>query len=273
MEANTLNKLTRFIDLERCHELIAGLYEAFRLAELDSVNRRAMWFSQVLQESVGLSATTEFADGSEYEGRLDLGNTEPGDGPRFKGRGFIQLTGRSHYDAFSRWCFRRDLVPNKHFFIDNPDQVAGDDFGWISAAWFWAQPHPHDGLTFLNEAADAGNLLTATHMVNGGEHGLETRKFYYNKALSLGEELMTPVNPDDSNWSDVMTRDELDQHIDERLRALMFGDDVLHEKHPMLFAKRGSGINARLHAHNRRISALENGVKAVTTQPSESEPA
>jgi putative chitinase len=273
MDASTLDKLTKFIELERCQELLPGLYEAFRLAQLDSVNRRAMWFSQVLQESVGLSATTEFADGSEYEGRLDLGNTEPGDGPRFKGRGFIQLTGRSHYRAFSRWCFRRGLVPNDHFFVDDPDQVASDAFAWISAAWYWTQPHPNDGLTFLNEAADAGTLLTATHMVNGGEHGLATRAFYHHKALNLGDELMSPVDPDDPNWSDVMTRDELNQHIDHRLRALMAGNDALHEKHPGLFAKRGSGINARLHAHNRRLTAVEHGLAALTAQPSEPQPA
>jgi putative chitinase len=253
MDANTLHKLTSQVDLDRCVQLLPGLYHAFDLAKLDTAERRAMWFAQVLEESIGLSATTELASGEEYEGRADLGNTEVGDGPRFKGRGFIQLTGRSHYQEFSHWCHRHGLVANNHWFVEHFDDVADDDFAWLSAAWYWLQPHPHDGMTFLNEAADAGNLLTATHMVNGGENGLETRKLYFNKATGLGTELMTPVDPTDPNWSDLMTEEELNKCIDGRLHALMFGDDDLHGNEPQLFAKDGDGLDARLAQHNTRI--------------------
>jgi putative chitinase len=261
MDAKTLQALTSQIDFDRCHELIPGLYEAFRLADLDTVKRRAMWFSQVLEESVGLSATTEFATGEKYEGRIDLGNTEPGDGPRFKGRGFIQLTGRAHYGDFSRWCHRRRLVANDHWFVDHPKQVASDAFAWISAAWYWRQPHPHDGLTFLNEAADAGDVRIATHMVNGAERGLTIRQHFYAAALRLGDELISPVDPGDPNWSEVMTRDELNEHIDHRLRDLMFGNDALQAKMPGTFAEHGKGVRFRLHDHDRRIAALENETK------------
>lgn len=261
MDAKTLSNLTSQVDLERCTQLLPGLYKAFELAELNSAKRRAMWFSQVLEESVGLSATTEFASGEEYEGRADLGNTHPGDGVRYKGRGFIQLTGRAHYQAFSHWCHHRGLVENDHWFVDHPEDVASDAFAWLSAAWYWMQPHPHDGMTFLNEAADAEDLLTATHMVNGAEHGLDTRKFYYTKALTHGDELMKPVDPDDPNWSELMTRDELVTFVDHRLRAVLFGSNELHKDLPQLFAEDGGGLDDRLHDHNQRISQLEKAAK------------
>jgi predicted chitinase len=64
MDSKTLHKLTTQIGLDRCAQLLPGLYRAFELAELNTAQRRAMWFSQVLEESVGLSATTEFATAS-----------------------------------------------------------------------------------------------------------------------------------------------------------------------------------------------------------------
>ena len=65
--------------------------------------RVAHFLAQVAQESGQLAFTEELASGAAYEGRADLGNTEPGDGPRFKGRGLIQLTGRANYAAFGRF--------------------------------------------------------------------------------------------------------------------------------------------------------------------------
>ncbi|CAA9328454.1 MAG: GH19 [uncultured Gemmatimonadetes bacterium] len=53
-------------------------------------------------ESDRFATLEEYASGAAYEGRSDLGNTQPGDGPRFKGRGYVQLTGRNHYRQYAR---------------------------------------------------------------------------------------------------------------------------------------------------------------------------
>ncbi|MEG3920368.1 peptidoglycan-binding protein [Microcoleus sp. POL10_C6] len=73
-------------------------------------------FATAQHESLLGRFMMELADGSDYEGREDLGNTEPGDGPRFKGRGFVQITGRRNYESWSE-----KLGIN---LVDNPEKAA-----------------------------------------------------------------------------------------------------------------------------------------------------
>ena len=61
-----------------------------------------LFTGQLAHESDQFCAMEEYASGAEYEGRDDLGNTEDGDGRRYKGRGPIQLTGRANYAAAGR---------------------------------------------------------------------------------------------------------------------------------------------------------------------------
>ena len=65
--------------------------------QIDTPLRIAHFLAQTCHESAGFRTTEEFADGTAYEGRVDLGNVRPGDGPRYKGRGLMQLTGRANY--------------------------------------------------------------------------------------------------------------------------------------------------------------------------------
>src|SRR5438105_4889581 len=105
----------------------------------------------------------EIASGAAYEGRGDLGNTQPGDGVRFKGRGPIQVTGRHNYTALSQWAFDKGLVPSATFFVDQPAQLASTRYGFIGVTWYWTTQRP------MNDAADAQDLVRATQYVNGGQ--------------------------------------------------------------------------------------------------------
>lgn len=129
--------------------------------------RIAHFIAQVAHESAGFLYTEEIASGAKYEGRKDLGNTQKGDGIKFKGRGLIQLTGRNNYQKYKQFC-GYDVVA-KPALLSQP-------VGAIrSAMWFW-QTHG------LNELADADDFLTITKKINGGTNGLESRKNYLKKA-------------------------------------------------------------------------------------------
>ncbi len=126
--------------------------------------RQAHFLAQVGHESGELRYTEEIASGDAYEGRTDLGNTQPGDGRKFKGRGLIQLTGRANYAAYG------DAIGVNLVDGDNYRQVATDpDLAVDVACWFW-QTHG------LNALADQDDVLTITRRINGGLNGLADRE-------------------------------------------------------------------------------------------------
>jgi len=130
--------------------------------------RQAHFLAQTGHESGGLVYSEEIASGEAYNGRADLGNTEPGDGPKFKGRGLIQLTGRANYTAYGT-AIGRDL-------LTIPGVVSTDPFLAVDAAcWFW---ETHN----LNTWADADDIKTITRRINGGLRGLADREAYLKRA-------------------------------------------------------------------------------------------
>ncbi len=140
--------------------MVAGMAKAGIATAL----RRAHFLAQVGHESGELRYTEELASGSAYEGRADLGNTQKGDGPRFKGRGLIQLTGRANYKAFGNFC-NQDFCGN-----GAQDSIANTPALAVEAAvWFW-QTHK------LNDLADRDDVLAMTRRINGGTNGLDDRK-------------------------------------------------------------------------------------------------
>lgn len=165
-------------DLRQVMPYSAGRAEAFlqpleaAMAEfaINTGRRRAAFLAQVAHESGELRYTRELGDGQGYEGRADLGNTEPGDGPRFKGRGLIQITGRANYKACGQ-ALGLDLVAN-------PSLLEVPAGACRSAAWFWS-------LRKLNELADEEAFGTITHKINGGYNGLDDRLRYWLRARKV----------------------------------------------------------------------------------------
>ncbi len=156
--------------------LVAGMARAGITTGL----RRAHFLAQAGHESGELRYTEEIASGSAYEGRADLGNTQPGDGPRFKGRGLIQLTGRANYHAFGSFCGQDFCCAGAQ------DRIAKDPTLAVDAAiWFW-QTHQ------LNELADRDDVITITKRVNGGLNGLDDRK----RILQRAKWFLTSPSPD-----------------------------------------------------------------------------
>jgi putative chitinase len=138
--------------------------------------RTAAFLAQIAHESAELRFTLELADGTAYEpptqNAADLGNTEPGDGPRFKGRGLLQVTGRRNY----RDCgagLGLDLVAH-------PELLEAPTGACRSAAWFW---RGHG----LNEAADVDRFFAITKTINGGyTHGDERLAYWLRARRALG---------------------------------------------------------------------------------------
>ena len=163
-ELKAICPLTKLSVLEK---FIEPLNEAMTEFEIDNVEREIAFLAQVAHESGGFHYTRELASGEAYEGRAGLGNTEPGDGVRYKGRGLIQITGRSNYRSCGD-ALGVDLVSEPSL-LEQPEIAAR------SAAWFW-EAHG------LNTLADSGDFRAITRRINGGLNGYQDRLAYFNRA-------------------------------------------------------------------------------------------
>jgi predicted chitinase len=165
-----LRKIMPALSQAKAEQYLPHLNRAMQEANITTKPRQAAFLAQLAHESGQFRYMEEIASGAAYEGRRDLGNTQPGDGKRFKGRGPIQLTGRANYTAASK-ALGIDLV-------NNPKRAADPDVGFRTAAWFWNTRN-------LNQYADAGNFREVTRRINGGYNGLADREAFYRRALNV----------------------------------------------------------------------------------------
>lgn len=151
--------------------IVAGMVDAMpqviERSKLTTDLRLAHFLAQTAHESDGFHTTEEYASGSAYEGRKDLGNVHFGDGHRFKGRGLIQVTGRANARRMSK-ALGQD-------FEANPELLRRFPWAALTAAVYWDDHR-------LNDYADNDNLTTITRRVNGGLNGLQNRAVYLGRA-------------------------------------------------------------------------------------------
>ena len=139
--------------------------------EINTNPRIRHFLAQTAHESGGLRWMQELASGNAYEGRKDLGNTQVGDGRRFKGAGVIQLTGRANYQAFA------DYIGDQKVMVGH--SYVASVYPFTSAGFWW---HNNRMNTLIDNGATVAQV---TKRVNGGYNGLEDRIRYYNKALRI----------------------------------------------------------------------------------------
>ena len=177
------------------------LGDACKLYEIDTPKRLAAFLAQVGHESAGFTRTVEnlnysaaglirtwpsrfTADSAKalehrpdaiadhvYGGRM--GNKDPGDGWRFRGRGLLMNTGRANYEAMREQLLEK--MQNVPDIGAMPEILAEPKWAALAACAYWSD---HD----LNPLADAGDMRGITRRINGGEIGLQDRMARYERA-------------------------------------------------------------------------------------------
>lgn len=162
--------------------IVATLNEYGARYGLDQSHRLAHFLAQIAHESGGFKFDREIwgptSAQKRYEGRKDLGNTQKGDGSKFRGYGPMQVTGRANVTAFYNWCKSEGLNPPD--FAAKPELIASEKWAGLSAIWYWQKGNPTG--KSLNVLADRNDIETITRRINGGLNGFADRLDYYDRA-------------------------------------------------------------------------------------------
>jgi len=151
----------------------AGLTRLVESLDYSAEALAATWPNRFTLASAALIGRTHDAPANQrqiaervYGGRL--GNTNPGDGWMYRGRGPIQITGKDNYRACGE-CLGVDLVAH-------PDLLELRSTGALSTAWYWQTR----GIAVMG-----GDVDRATRAINGGTNGIDDRRVRYVRALSV----------------------------------------------------------------------------------------
>lgn len=162
------------IPLSRAKLWAEPLTDAMDMYEINTPARQAAFLAQVGHESGRLVYVKELWGPTDaqkrYEGRKDLGNTQPGDGFKYRGRGLIQITGRANYSTAAD-ALNEPLV-------EFPEILEQPDIAALSAAWFWSSR----GLNAFADVRTVQSFETITRRINGGLNGYADRLLLWGSA-------------------------------------------------------------------------------------------
>lgn len=156
--------------IERIRKFLDPLNRTLEEFELTPLPRLRSFLAQIGHESGQLRYVEEIASGSAYEGRRDLGNTSPGDGVKYKGRGLIQLTGKRNYAL----CGLALDLP----LLEKPELLQLPENACRSAGWFVKNNN-------LYALMDGGLFKELTRRINGGLNGLADREMLHARAQKV----------------------------------------------------------------------------------------
>jgi len=173
-----LQRVMPHLTAAKLQQVLPHLNRAMQDHGVDTMLRTAAFVAQLAHESGEFRFMEELwgptAAQQRYEppGELAarLGNTEPGDGKRFKGRGPIQITGRFNYRKYG------DLLGVD--LVDHPEVAAQPEVAFETAGLYWES-------NGLNELADGEQFVAITRRINGGTNGLPDREKYYARAKTV----------------------------------------------------------------------------------------
>lgn len=164
------------LGVEFINKKTASLNEVFEKYSINTPLRICHYLAQILHETGGFFYKEEIWGNTKaqlgYDTRSDLGNTPEldGDGKRYKGRGDLQITGRTNYKAISKaLCVD---------FLLKPELLITEPYCSLCGGWFWDSKG-------LNKFADTDNLNAITRRVNGGQTGIEDRRKWLIKCKSV----------------------------------------------------------------------------------------